>query len=123
MSTTFSWDKPVDPLDNMRHWKIKRNRAIKAEMKRLGITNKDITGGQYDDGKVTFTYKGDPKGEVTKPLPEDHWTKKGKEMTREEEAEAAFKELDQQIEESRRKRRRNMGGVMRHPPIGFKGQF
>ena len=44
-------------------------------------------------------------------------------MTREEEAEAAFKELDQQIEESRRKRRRNMGGVMRHKPIGFKGHF
>ena len=41
-------------------------------------------------------------------------------MTREEEAEAAHKELAQQIEESRR---RNMGGVMRHPPIGFKGQF
>ena len=59
MSTEFSWDRPVDPLDNMRYWKIKKNKAIKAEMKRLGITNKDITGGQYDNGKITFTYKGE----------------------------------------------------------------
>jgi hypothetical protein len=114
MSTEFSWDRPVDPHDNMRGWKIKRNKAIKAEMKRLGITNKDITGGQYDNGKITFTYKGDPKGPVTQPLPEDHWTKEKRNqprMTNEEKAAAAFKDLDKDIERSRR--RRKQGGQVK----------
>jgi len=119
MSTEFSWDKELHPHTPNRGWKIKRNNAIKAEMERLGITNKDITGGRYDNGKVTFTYvdEDNPKGSVTQPLPKDHWTETGKGKTGAERAEQAFKELEEE------KNKRNMGGVMQNKPTGFKGHF
>ena len=108
MSTEFSWDKELHPHTPNRGWKIKRNNAIKAEMERLGITNKDITGGQYDNGKITFTYKGDPKGPVTQPLSEDHWTKENKGLTNEERAAKAFEALKKE-----EVKRRSKGGQVK----------
>jgi len=93
------WDKELHPHTPNRGWKIKRNRAVKAKMKQLDISNKDVSGARVDSetGNITFTYKTHPltkkqSGSVTQPLPKDHWTKE-KRKTGRERAEEAFKDM------------------------------